>query len=77
MAWRTLQQVRAAGINAEMYPDVVKIGKQFKYADAKQIPFTVVIGEAERATNTVTLKDMKSGTQEQLSIDQLIQRLQV
>ena len=77
VAWRTLQQVRAAGINAEMYPDVVKIGKQFKYADAKQIPFTVVIGEAERATNTVTLKDMKSGTQEQLSIDQLIQRLQV
>lgn len=75
-SWNVLQQIRQAGINAELYPDAVKLAKQFKYADAKQIPFTVVIGEAERKNNSVTLKDMKSGEQQQLSVEQLIQKLQ-
>ncbi|MDF2450084.1 MAG: histidyl-tRNA synthase [Bacteroidota bacterium] len=69
-------KLRTAGINAEVYPDVVKkIGKQFEYADKKQIPFVGVIGSNEMEKNTVMLKDMSAGTQEELNHDQLIARL--
>lgn len=74
-AWKILQRVRVAGINSELYPDAVKLAKQFKYADVKKIPFTVVIGADERASNTVTLKDMKSGDQFKIDVEELIKHL--
>jgi histidyl-tRNA synthetase len=69
-------QLRAAGIHTEVYPDVVKkIAKQFEYADKKQIPFVAVVGTNEMAKNTVMLKDMSSGLQEELSIEAVIEKL--
>ncbi len=70
-----LRKVREAGIAAEIYPSAVKLGKQFKYADDKKIPWVATIGESEMANNTIALKDLKSGQQEVLTIDQLITKL--
>lgn len=70
-----LAQLRAEGISAEIFPDQVKIKKQFNYADKNQIPFVIVIGDDEIAKKEYTLKDMKSGQQELLDIDQIINKL--
>jgi histidyl-tRNA synthetase len=71
-----VSQLRAKGINAEVYPDVVKkIGKQFEYADKKQIPFVAVVGATEMANKTVMLKDLRIGLQEELSIEAVIEKL--
>lgn len=47
----------------ELYPDVDKLGKQFKYASERGVPFVAVMGEAERAAGTVTIKALASGQQ--------------
>ncbi len=67
-----LKALRNAGINTEIYPDAAKMKKQFKYADDKGIPFVAVIGEQEMQSNLINLKDMTSGDQVQLSLDELI-----
>jgi len=64
---KLLRQVRQAGIAAELYPDAVKMAKQFKYADDKGIPFVAIIGENEMKQGIVTVKDMKSGEQKAVS----------
>lgn len=71
-----VSKLRAAGINAEVYPDVVKkIAKQFEYADKKQIPFVGVVGGNEMANNTVMLKNMVTGTQEEVNFEKLVESL--
>lgn len=72
---KLLKQVRDAGIAAEIYLDAVKMGKQFKYADAKKIPFVAIVGENERTTNTITLKNMQSGEQLSVQFAELIHRI--
>jgi histidyl-tRNA synthetase len=56
--------LRAAGLRVDVYPEVDKIGKQFKYASTRQVPFVVVLGDEERARGDVTIKDMRSGAQQ-------------
>lgn len=64
------------GLSAELYStDNVKLDKQFKYAEKKQISTVIVIGPDEAKNNTVTIKNMKDRTQETLSIEQLIEKL--
>jgi histidyl-tRNA synthetase len=58
-----LRKMRDAGISAELYPDAVKMAKQFKYADDRKIPFVAVIGENEMKTGIVNIKDMRTGEQ--------------
>ena len=71
-----VSKLRAASINAEVYPDVVKkIAKQFEYADKKQIPFVGVVGGNEMANNTVMLKNMTTGTQEEVNFEKLVKAL--
>jgi histidyl-tRNA synthetase len=70
-----LKKVREAGIAAEIYPDVVKMGKQFKYADAKKIPFVAIIGENERANGTIMLKNLQSGEQHPVNVEELLQKI--
>lgn len=72
---KLLKQVRDAGIAAEIYLDAVKMGKQFKYADAKKIPFVAIIGENERKTNTITLKNMQSGEQFAVGFAELLEKI--
>lgn len=70
-----LNQLRQAGISAELYPDRVKLKKQFAYADKKGIPYTMVVGSEEVKQQAYGLKDLKSGQQETLKITEIIKRL--
>lgn len=67
------QQLRAAGISTEVYPAIDKLAKQFKLADQKQIPYVVVVGEQERASQKVTLKTLASGAQALLSLEECVE----
>lgn len=67
-----LVQLRTNDINTELYPASAKLQKQMKYADAKQIPFVVLIGEEEMQSGKLTLKNMQSGEQEKLSVEEII-----
>ncbi|MBW7955873.1 histidine--tRNA ligase [Patescibacteria group bacterium] len=69
------QKLRQANISTEVYPAIDKLAKQFKLADQKKIPFVVVIGEEERANNKVTLKNLATGQQQLLSLDECITQL--
>ena len=72
---KVLQEVRAAGISAEIFPDSVKMKKQMSYANAKQILYVALVGESEMASGQITLKNMDTGEQKQLSIHELIATL--
>lgn len=73
---KLLQQLRNNGINAELYPETgAKMKKQMGYADKKAIPFVALVGEAEIATNTIAVKNMESGEQTSMTIDELIEKL--
>ncbi|HEX5709658.1 MAG TPA: ATP phosphoribosyltransferase regulatory subunit, partial [Pyrinomonadaceae bacterium] len=60
------RELREAGLRVELYPEADKVGKQFKYASARSIPFVVVAGPDERARGEVALKDMRTGEQQNL-----------
>lgn len=66
-----LQRLRDAGIASEIYPEAVKIKKQMEYANRRGIPFVILAGTDELSAGTVTVKDMKSGSQTSVSIDAL------
>ena len=67
-----INKVRARGIRAEIYPDASKMKKQMSYANAKQIPFVALAGESEISEGKVTLKNMETGEQQMLTVDELI-----
>lgn len=69
---KILSQLRQAGINAEMYPDAVKLKKQLDYADRKMIPYVVLIGSKEIETGQLTLKNMKTGEQRATDVSEII-----
>jgi histidyl-tRNA synthetase len=46
-----------------VYPDADRLGKQFKYASSRSVPFVAIVGDDERAAGTVAIKDMRSGEQ--------------
>lgn len=60
---RAVKVLRAAGISCELYPDAAKLKKQMTYANNAGIPYVAIIGEAEAAAGTVTVKNMAEGTQ--------------
>ena len=72
--------LRSKDISSEIYLGEIKdknpLEKQLKYADAKGIPFAIIIGTDEAEKNLVTLKDLKKSTQQQLPVDEVIQLLQ-
>lgn len=65
-------QLRKEGIRTEIYPEASKMKKQMGYADAKQIPYVALAGENEIAAGKITVKNMSSGEQKLLSVDELI-----
>lgn len=67
--------LRNAGIETENYLEDKKIKAKFKYADKLQIPYVIVIGEDEIANNVVTLKNMQTGEQETLKIEDVIETI--
>jgi len=70
-----LANLRKAGISAELFPDSVKMKKQMNYANKKNIPFVVMVGETEMQENLLSLKDMTTGEQTKLSPEELIEKL--
>ncbi len=69
--------LRQKGIKTELFPAEIKIDKQLKYADQKGVPYVVIIGPQEVEKNLVKLKNMKNGQQEELTITELIKKLQI
>ncbi|SKB72423.1 histidine--tRNA ligase [Daejeonella lutea] len=67
-----LGKLRESGINSEIYPSSAKLKKQLNYADDKKIPFVILIGSEEMESGKLSLKNMKSGDQQKLTIDQII-----
>lgn len=72
-----LKQLRAAGINAEIYPEAAKMKKQMTYADKKGIPFVALVGENEIQEGTVSLKNMVTGEQENIKTEKLAEKLEI
>ncbi|TGD56811.1 histidine--tRNA ligase [Flavobacterium humi] len=70
-AMKAITDLRRAGIKVEMYPDNVKMGKQFQYADKRSIPFAVIVGGDEIANNNYSVKNLVSGEQHKLSFEEL------
>ena len=68
-------ELRNAGIKTEIYFDNKKIKAKFKYADRLNIPYVIVIGEDEIKSGLLTIKNMQEGTQEQLEIEKIIDKL--
>ena len=68
-------ELRSENINAEVYLENKKIKAKFKYADRLAIPYVIVIGEDEIANNTVALKNMQTGEQETLKIEEVIKKI--
>ena len=72
---RLAAAVRQAGISAEVYPDSVKMKKQMSYANAHKVPYVALVGESEMAEGKVALKNMETGEQQSLTIQQVIDEL--
>lgn len=70
-----LSVLRANGIACELYPDASKMKKQMNYANERKIPFVALVGESEIESGTVAVRNMESGEQENLTIDQMVERL--
>ncbi|MCX6235283.1 MAG: histidine--tRNA ligase [Bacteroidetes bacterium] len=70
-----MDNIRKAGINAELFPESGKLKKQMTYADKKNIPFVILIGENEISSGLAVIKDMKSGEQRSIAVKDLIGEL--
>jgi histidyl-tRNA synthetase len=70
-----LQSLRNAHISSELYPTSAKLKKQMSYADAKHIPYVILIGEEEIQSGQLTLKNMANGEQQKLVLAEIIERL--
>lgn len=66
-----INTLRAAGISAELYPSNEKMKKQMGYANSHNIPYVAIIGEQEISDGTIAVKNMETGEQKQMSIEEL------
>lgn len=74
-AFEALNKIRNAGINSELYPSPVKLKKQMKYANDRNIPFAILIGSEEIESNQLILKNMSNRDQVALSLEEIISKL--
>lgn len=71
------QTFRAAGLNVDLYPAADKLDKQLKYANRKEIPYVIIQGPIEADKGMIQLKNLETKTQEELTIDAVIDKLSV
>jgi len=69
------QELRSAGLRVDLYPEADKLGKQFKDASARLIPFVAIIGDDERARGEVAIKDLRSGEQRSVKREAIAQAI--
>lgn len=72
---KAISHLRQNGIKVEMYPDKAKMDKQFKFAEKKGIQFAVLVGEEEIKQNQFKVKDLVSGEQQTVSLEELVEKL--
>ena len=65
-------KLRAAKINTDIYFENAKMKKKMKYANKWQIPYVLIVGEEERKTSLYSLKNMRTGEQSTLSLEDAI-----
>ena len=70
-AFELMQQLRKKGISSELYHENLKFDKQFKYAEKKNIPYVVIIGEKELKEGICSVKTLSTGKQETIPFDNL------
>ncbi len=68
-ALKLVGKLRKMGVKADFYPSTAKMQKQMKYANNRNVPYVVLIGEQELADNTFVVKDMAKGEQQTYSLD--------
>lgn len=68
-------KMRQANIAVEIYPESAKMNKQMKYADSNKIPFVAIIGESEMQEDKITLKNMETGEQQLVNLQECINKL--
>ena len=71
-SYKAIQSLRSNGIIAELYPEASKLKKQITYANKRNIPFVVLVGDEEMFSKRFTVKDMKSGSQKSLNLQELL-----
>lgn len=67
-----VQALRNHGIPAELYPNAAKLKKQMTFANAKKIPYVILIGDSEIEAGTVSVKNMETGSQQQMSLNDFL-----
>lgn len=72
---RLAAELRNAGLRVEWYPQPEKLKKQFKYADRNNIPIAIVLGPDEIRSNTITIKDLRSGTQDTVPRTDILEKI--
>lgn len=70
-----LRRLRDEGITAEIYPDLAKLKKQLDYANKKNIRFAMIVGEDEMKSQSFQCKDLQTGTQDSLTLDEIIRKM--
>ncbi|MFT6335977.1 MAG: histidyl-tRNA synthetase [Halioglobus sp.] len=74
-AFKQLQLLRSMNVVADLYPDPAKMQKQMKYANARNVPYALLIGSKEMETGAFTLKNMKTGEQSLLTFDEVVEKI--
>jgi histidyl-tRNA synthetase len=69
-------ELRSQGLRVDLYPEADKMGKQFKYASARNIPLVAIVGDDERKRGEVAIKDLKSGEQRSVKRVDVVSELQ-
>ena len=71
-AYDAAEGLRNEGISCEVYHENVKLDKQFKYAEKKEIPFVAIIGSRELANSSAVIKDLATGNQKEVPLPEII-----
>lgn len=72
---QAIHKLRSKNLAVELYPDAAKMKKQMNYANKRNFPYVVLVGESEMQAEKFTLKNMKTGEQQQLSFEELVKQL--
>lgn len=68
---KLVNRLRSAGVKSDLYPSNAKMQKQMKYANNRNVPYVILIGEQELADNSFVVKDMVQGGQKKYNLDQV------
>ena len=74
-AMKAISALRSKGINSEIFPDSAKMKKQMNYANKRSIPYVVIVGSDELKGDSYLLKNMQNGEQKNISLEELLEAI--